>query len=917
MINFCVEPKKPCRKNPIGELDFKIDKCYSSIYSRLCCHENDSVSHISQEERDEWNGKASNSALLDLQDQLNEIAGDGDNSIKNEILIEVSRQIAGAITDLNIEEYAKKKYVDDAISNIDFDQYVTKKNADSTYLNKADYIKFDPTNYYTIADIQKIIGDSTIGKDYPIESFTLEHNELILTQKNGGQFRVALSESGSDGGVNADYVQEQLLNYIKKNTLSKLIINDKAYSIESGNDIKIPISGAGSSIDYTKFGYSKSYFKKHTSNSVAPSKPSANRPPEDGSGWVDDAPNQEAGYYIWMTQVFINGNGQYGEYTNPICLTGTAGESAVSYDIKTSTSTINYQDGTMYPKTISVYVVKSNGSQITNITPSNGSGWSFSYSVDGGGTWTVISANQIQTEGDNGMLFKATNGTIVLNEYVPIVRSGINGSTYSLQLSNISLSYVPADQNYNLQMSCNVNLYKNESAVDSTDANLYNLYMQLNSNDRTTLQYNTDHWDVTVNTTVQSKSSTITIYAYNTNGAYLTSMTIPVSASGDTSIGQTFKGSPLRITGEWQSGTKYYDGKRSAESGIFYQDVVLYKGVYYACVNTDSGEADYWKTPPITATYWSAFSLSPNVVADLVIANDAFIKEISSNELVIFDDQKIVAGMTSSKAVDASSPLNGKVTTEGKGDVRIWAGEISNANLATAPFTVTSNGNLTAHTATLYDATFYAENAQVKITNERTITTGQIIENFENAGISISGNSKEYGDSKMFFGMQTSYPINIGGTTNTKTSTPVAFVLNGDNKVRITPGRIDVDGTNAYLVVNGTTILKGYAEINELGCIIRRDSLKSKLDSMCSVSINAGTFGSLGGDSITITLPDSELGRDIIIVNPKWDKLIIQAPEGYTLYKYGTSVSQVQMSKYTMAHAIQIGDKAWIVGMMT
>lgn len=735
MINFCVEPKKPCCKNPVRELDFEIDKCYSSVYSRLLNHTNDSTLHVSQKERDEWNGKASNSALLDLQNQLNEVAGDGDNSIKKEILIEVSRQIADAITDLNIEDYAKKKYVDDAISNIDFDQYITKKNADSTYLNKADYIKFDPTNYYTIAQIQKIIEDSTIGKDYPIKSFTLEHNELILTQKNGGQFRVALSESGSNGGVNADYVQEQLLNYIKKNTLSKLIINDKAYSIESGNDIKIPISGAGSSIDYTKFGYSKSYFKKHPSNSVAPSKPSANRPPEDGSGWVDDAPNQEAGYYIWMTQVFINGNGQYGEYTNPICLTGTAGESAVSYDIKTSTSTINYQDGAMYPKTISVYVVKSNGSQITNITPSNGSGWSFSYSVDGGTSWTVISADQIQTEGDNGMLFKATNGTITLSEYVPIVRSGINGSTYSLQLSNISLSYVPADQDYNLQMSCNVNLYKNESAVDSADANLYNLYMQINSNNRTALQYNTDHWDASVNTTVQSKSSTITIYAYNANGAYLTSMTIPVSASGDASIGQTFKGSPLRITGEWQSGTKYYDGKRSTESGIFYQDVVLYKGVYYACVNTDSGEADYWNTPPITATYWSAFSLSPNVVANLVIANDAFIKEISSNELVIFDDQKIVAGMTSSKAVDGSSPLNGKVTTEGKGDVRIWAGEISNANLATAPFTVTNTGVLKASDATLEnvilkkanltDATFVNPNGETCITTkEQTVYTG-------------------------------------------------------------------------------------------------------------------------------------------------------------------------------------------------
>lgn len=702
MINFCVEPKKPCRKNPIGELDFKIDKCYSSIYSRLCCHENDSVSHISQEERDEWNGKASNSALLDLQNQLNEIAGDGDNSIKKEILIEVSRQIAGAITDLNIEEYAKKKYVDDAISNIDFDQYVTKENADSTYLNKADYIKFDPTNYYTIAQIQKIIEDSTIGKDYPIESFTLEHNELILTQKNGGQFRVALSESGSGGRVDTDYVQQQLLNYIKKNTLSKLIINDKAYSIESGRDIKIPTSGTGSSIDATKYGYNKSYFKKYPSNSVAPSKPSANRPPEDGFGWVDDAPNQEAGYYIWMTQVFINGNGQYGEYTNPICLTGTAGENAVSYDIKTSTSTINYQDGTMYPNLISVYVVKSNGSQIINITPSNGSGWSFSYSVDEGDTWTTISSDQIQTEGDNGMLFKATNGTIMLNEYVPIVRSGINGLngvTYSLQLSNISLSYVPADQNYNLQMSCNVNLYKNESAVNSTDANLYNLYMQINSNDRTTLQYNTDHWDASVNATVQSKSSTITIYAENKNGAYLTSMTIPVSSSGDKgdpgdgSIGQTFKGSPLRIVGAWASGKKYYDGKRDAENGIFYQDVVLYENMYYVCVNTDTGESDHWVMTPDVATYFQKFAVTENFVADKIIANQAYVKELSSEEVVIMDGDAIVAGMTSSKDIDSKSDLNGKVTN--KGGVRIWAGKMqTTGDLTTAYTTIDSNGSI-------------------------------------------------------------------------------------------------------------------------------------------------------------------------------------------------------------------------------
>lgn len=910
MINFCVEPKKPCRKNTVEKLDFEIDKCYSSVYSRLLNHTNDSTLHVSQEERDEWNSKASNSALADIQNQLNEAAGDGDNSIKSEVLLEVSKQIASAIADLNIEEYAKKKYVDDAIKSINVGQYVKKADADSTYLKIVDYKKFDETSYYTKAEIQNMLKNSDIGKDYSIESFTLENNRLILKQKNNDQLSVFLSANVSGGGVDKDYVQEQLSNYIRTGTLSKLIINDKTYSIESGRDIKIPVGGNGSNIDLSTFGYYKSYFKE-TSDTTIPTKPSANKAPENGSGWIETTPNYKAGHYIWMTQVFINGNGQYGEYTNPICLTGTAGKDAVSYDIKTSTDIINYQDGTMYPRVISVYVAKSDGSQITNITPSNGSGWQFSYSTNGGEAWSTISSNQIQTEGDNGMLFRATKETIVLSKYVPIVKSGTNGATYQLQLSDMSLSYTKADQGYNLQMSCNVTLYENGGSIGDSAADIK---MQLNSGDKTDLQYSSDHWAASVNTTVQSNSSVITIYAYNKNGAYLTSMAIPVSASADGSTGQTLKGSPLRIVGEWQEGTKYYDGKRDAGNGVFYQDIVLYKNIYYSCINTDSGVTDNWNTTPDVATYFSAFSVTPNIVADLVIANSAFIKEISSNELVIFDDKKIVAGMTSSKKVDEYSPLNGKVTTEGKGDVRIWAGEISNGDLTTAPFTVKSNGNLTAHTATLYDATFYAENAQVKITNERTVTTGQVVENLENAGISISGNSEEYGNSEMFFGMKTTYPINIGGasSTSTKTTTPIAIVSNGDKKVKITPGNVEANG----LDINGSSHLDGYTRINKLGRFVRQESTKASLDDMCSISINSGTFDSLEGDSHTIVLPDDIAGRDIIIVNPKWTKLIVKVPDGYTLYKYGTSVSEVQMSMHTMAHAIQISDTEWIIGMM-
>lgn len=1056
MIDFCVEPEKHCHRDPIGELDLKVDQYYSSIYSRLCKHINDTVVHITQEERDEWNNKASKEALKDIQDQLNEITGDGSGSIKQEILLEVTKLIASAIADLNLGDYAKKKYVDDAIKSIKLDGYVTKDYADSTYLKIVDYTKFDADSYYTKAEINNMLKNSDIAKDYSISEFTIKDNKLILIQKNGGKFEVALSGSGVGNYVDVSYVQDQLKNYIRKGTLSRLIINDIPYSIEKGDDIKIPVGGGSSDIDPTKYGYYKSYFKETSNKVTSVTKPADNRPPEEGSGWLENAPNYREGYLVWMTQVFINGNGQYGEYINPICLTGngTAGEdgsgvnfiyktfvneeqvsspgvvtvkngvpvvpegwtdhpkgvtkkvpyeycsvaintkgqwspqwsqpfvwshfgqngmdgdgveyiyyasliapthnlpetwtndegfqnneyiregsewtddpqdlekkgpgykqwvcvrkkyadagsenvywhaysspalwgyyskdgiasalimdvvgenkylyltqenknkrfqssstaymyndgdqidftlaidsfvdsagndyssnkdqyfriegnqvnidisedalsfdndiyykiilvgtptstsvssqvrqaeiqlfglvrgadgkpgdNAISYDIKTSASAINLQDGAMYPNLISVYIAKSDGSQITNITPSNSSDWQFSYSINDGDTWNTITTDQIQTEGESGMLFKATNGTITLSEYVPIVKSGIdglNGVTYQLQLSNISLSYAPAEgQDYNLQMSCNVNLYRNESSVGDKDANVK---MQLNSNDKTDLQYSSDHWVATVDTTVQSKSSVVTIYAYNKNGAYLTSVTIPVSSSGDKgdkgdtgegSIGQTFKGSPLRmsreidgqVTTDWKQGVKYYDGKRDVEDGVFYQDVVLYNNMYYACVNTDLGEQDQWKKSPDTAPYFSAFTISPNIVADLVITNKAFIKEISSNELVIFDGDKIVAGMTSSKAVDESSPLSGKVTTEGKGDVRIWAGEISNADLTTAPFTVTSTGVLKANDATLEnvvlkkanltDATFANPYGETCITTkEKTVYTG-------------------------------------------------------------------------------------------------------------------------------------------------------------------------------------------------
>ena len=1227
MVDFCIEPERCCHKDPIRKLDLKVDQYYSSIYSRLYKHVNDTIVHITQEERDGWNNKASKEALKDIQDQLNKITGDESGSMKYEILLEVSKQITAAIDGLNLGDYAKKKYVDDAIKNIKLDGYVTKDHADDTYLKIVDYKKFDADSYYTKAEIQNMLKNSDIGKDYSIESLVTENNKLILTQKNGGQFSVNLSGIGSGVGVDADYVQEQLSNYIKKGTLARLKINDKVYSIESGDDIKIPTSGTGSNIDATKFGYYKSYFKQTTSNSTIPNKPSANKPPQDGSGWLDTTPDYKAGYYIWMTQVFINGNGQYGEYMNPICITGASGkdgsgsagedgngvsfiykrsidgegvtnpgavtvvngvpevpvgwndhpsgvtkevpyeycscvtsdkgkwgtmwcepfiwshfgqngmdgdgveyiyyvaliaptnnlpeswtndegfqnneyikygsgwtdnpqdlekfgpgykqwvsvrkkysdndeqdpywhaysspalwgyyskdgiasalimdvagenkylyltqqnqnksfksssvahmyndgasidftlsidsfidsagndhssdkdryftingnqidinipegslsfdndvyyriiligkpkltsissqirqseiqlfglvrgadgskgdpgENAVSYDIKTSASAINYQDGSMYPNLISVYVAKSDGSQITNIKPSNSSDWQFSYSTNDGDSWNTISSDQIRTEGDNGMLFKATNGTITLSEYVPIVKSGIdglNGVTYSLQLSNISLSYAPTDQNYSLQMSFNVNLYKNGSTANNTEANLY---MQLNSNSRTSLQYDSDHWNAAINTTVQSKSSTITIYAYNTNGAYLTSMTIPVSASGqkgdkgdtgDASVGQTFKGSPLRIVGAWESGKRYYDGKRDAQDGIFYQDVVLYENMYYVCVNTDSGNDNGWNLTPDVAGYWSVFSLSPNVVADLVIANKAFIKELSSNELVIFDDKKIVAGMTSSKAVDESSPLNGKVTTEGKGDVRIWAGEFSNGDLTTAPFTVTDAGKLKATNAdisgkisatsgniggfTLNDNDLVCNNAKFTIDGSNSTDSRKVVldtKGYKQGSYNFPLFVESYGQAIPAVDDFAGIYINVGDSNDT--IFPATY-----------PGILMKRGCFVGFRVPTKSILKD-------------TDLNNNNDYMSGMYL----FCQNEGSNITITLPTKTTGAEqgdvFTIVKSGGGAVTIKAPTGYVLNsrQYGTR-DFVMENNYQHIHLVLDGNKWYI-----
>ena len=384
-----------------------------------------------------------------------------------------------------------------------------------------------------------------------------------------------------------------------------------------------------------------------------------------------------------------------------------SGTDAVSYRLDTSASAINYQDGSLYPGTISCYITKSDGNKVTQIYPNEISDWSFSYSEDGGTNWHTISQKEIQTQGENGMYFRAQNGNLDFKEYVPIIKApavdGINGVTYKIEISDMSLNYKANESNkYNISSTFTVKLYKKEGNADYALQETTGYACNISTNPSIEVATPTkgdNQWTCSVSGEVSSSSATIQIIINNDpNGAFIDSITIPISAAGkdgNASTGQTLKGSPLRMRGSHVINTKYLDGKRASdEDGVFYQDVVLYNNVYYACVNTEAGENNNWSTYPDHASYWSAFSLSPDIVAQRIIANQGFIKELSTNEVVVFDGEDIVAGMTSSRNV-TSSKLDPNIN---KGDVRIWAGPLGGNSLDTAPFTVTNAGVLTSGT---------------------------------------------------------------------------------------------------------------------------------------------------------------------------------------------------------------------------
>lgn len=415
------------------------------------------------------------------------------------------------------------------------------------------------------------------------------------------------------------------------------------------------------------------------------------------------------------------------------------GEDGISYKLSLSSSVIKLSKGSYYPNTIDVFVSKVKGTEsIQQITPTQAittnNKWSFKYSIDSASeqnlTQDTISQSLISSATNTIRVIAYFDNVLVDQQTVVIVKDGIdgqNGVSYSVDVFSNTVTGKYKDDG-SISYSGSVKFYVTKIISNTSSTHLKNSNVlvkcypggiSVTSNVIfPNFQEVLSVWELSI---IDCKYAFVNIDVNEKpSNMFYTSVVVPFSTpgkNGQDAAPQTLKGSPLRMRGTWSPGTEYFDGTVATTDGTMYQDVVVHDNLYYVCVNHDGLKANNWTQEPSSTTYWQKMAVTEDFVVNKLAANQAYIKELSSEEVVIMDNNEIVAGMTSDKAIDDKSDLNGKVTN--KGDVRIWAGKFSDANLTTAPFTVTNEG-----VAKMTKAVFLSEGGNTYITPSRTEEPG-------------------------------------------------------------------------------------------------------------------------------------------------------------------------------------------------
>lgn len=183
----------------------------------------------------------------------------------------------------------------------------------------------------------------------------------------------------------------------------------------------------------------------------------------------------------------------------------------------------------------------------------------------------------------------------------------------------------------------------------------------------------------------------------------LTSQTGPKGEDGKTVVTHQYLDGKVVRMSNWTDNQLEYSNGETAVDGIYYLDVVKYVSgsttSYYKCISDVTYTSSNKPSDPSTdSNHWEAFIPQSDAWFETMLANSAYIENLTSHQVVITDsDNTVVGGMTS------STGSTDTVENRTIGNVRIWAGETTaNGNLVDAPFTVTNQGIVTSQGSVTY-----------------------------------------------------------------------------------------------------------------------------------------------------------------------------------------------------------------------
>lgn len=770
--------------DPINQIDRELHCSHNQLSSKIRNHESNLDIHVTKDDKDLWNSKADKSYVDAEQSKV--------KSYTDDKISTVNQNIENTLQDYTTKEYSDSIYSSkDSINSSlsDINKQISSK-ADKTYVDSVkhhvDQIDSNiTTNHYTKQQVDRKLDDVS-GKDYSITRFDLQGNKLTIDQTNGKQRQVTLPIGlDQDQIVTKDQLNSQLASYVKTKSIKTLTIQqgeEQAVYNPILSDRFIQIAGGESSNNrYVP------YFQNTTSNTQAPLVPDNGKFPHDCTDpvqrkWSTSSTIRQSGEYTWVTYVYINSLNYPQLWVTPICITGENGEDGVD----TTKREFIYRTSTTAEPNF--YVPDTSLNQDGYVP----SGWS--NSPNG-----VNEINQYEW-----MCYRDKANDVwskwkpLGNNQKPLIWShfGVNGTDADgIEYIYYAGKDIPSDNPnswYTNQQSSDGNVDANGIKYNSNNYIPKDSKWQQDPVDLTGEQYGQGFYQFVSIRKKTSDDDSGKKYWHQYSSPTLWSY---YAVDG----GQGLKGSPLRYAGEHKTNTVYYDGTVYI-NGIYYQDYVLYNNVYYICTSWQKGTDDQWSKTPDSAEYFKPVSMNDAQFINQLISNKAYIQELSSNEVVITDDNEIVAGMTSGKRICETSNLNGKV--DNKGDVRIWAGKFTGGDLTTAPFTVTSTGKLNATDA--------------DITGTINSKSGNI------GGFAISDKSlvSESGSIIKFFNRQTTgttlkFDINVGnelyGYGDTETLCPVLYIediKNGDDiyqptGIAINSRKSNNDQTIAILVQSG------------------------------------------------------------------------------------------------------------------